>query len=117
MKISKRQLKRIIKEEKQKLLNEATMGFSGTGFGQQSKKTMNKSASFFGGASVIEEQSPPGQVISAAEKGLAAIMLDKIVRGDGALEDEIYQYMYDIGFEDFEIQAALDQLADRYNLR
>lgn len=80
--ITERQLKRIVKEEKQKL----------------------------------NEQAPPGQVISAAEKGLAAIMLDKILRGDKALENEIYQYMADIGFEDYDIQAGLDQLADRYNL-
>ena len=55
MKISKKQLKRIIKEEKAKLLNEATMGFSGTGFGTQSKKTMRKSASFWGGAEPVSD--------------------------------------------------------------
>ena len=55
MKISKKQLKRIIKEEKAKLLNEATMGFSGTGFGQQSKKTVRKSASFWGGAEPVSD--------------------------------------------------------------
>ena len=55
MKITKKQLKRIIKEEKAKLLNEATMGFSGTGFGEQSKKTMRKSASFWGGAEPVSD--------------------------------------------------------------
>lgn len=55
MKITKRQLKRIIKEEKAKLLNEATLGFSGTGFGTQSKKTMRKSASFWGGAEPVSD--------------------------------------------------------------
>jgi len=85
MKISKRQLKQIIKEEKAKLLKEAS----------------------------------PGDAIAAAEKGLAAIMLQKVLAdADGNREEaEIYQYMYDIGFEDFDTQAALDQLADRYNLR
>ena len=88
MKITKRQLKRIIKEEKTKILKE---------YGHQS----------------------PGDAIAAAEKGLAAIMLSKVLAdADGNREEaEIYQYMYDIGFEDFDTQAALDQLADRYNLR
>lgn len=86
MKITKRQLRQIIKEEKTKLL---------------------------------KEQSLPGEVIAAAEKGLAAIALETILSGaPGAdiLENQIYQYMVDIGFEDFEVQAALDQLADRYNI-
>ncbi len=90
MKITKRQLKRIIKEEKQKLVKEI--------------------------------RRSPGDAIEAAEKGLAAIMLQKVLDDPdgptGTYEaSEIFQYMYDIGFEDFEIQSALDQLADRYNLR
>ena len=89
MKITKRQLRKIIKEEKQKL---------------------------------IKEMRTPGDAIAEAEKGLAAIMLQKVLADpegpQGRYEaSEIFQYMYDIGFEDFEIQAALDQLADRYNLR
>ena len=55
MKITKKQLKKIIKEEKTKLLNEVTMGFTGSGFSQQSKKTMRKSASFWGGAEPVSD--------------------------------------------------------------
>tara|TARA_R110001592_G_scaffold57545_2_gene174863 strand:- start:96 stop:356 length:261 start_codon:yes stop_codon:yes gene_type:complete len=86
MKITKRQLRRIIKEEK---------------------------------AKIIKEMGSPGDAIAAAEKGLAAIMLQKVLAdAEGSREEaEIYQYMYDIGFEDFDTQAALDQLADRHNLR
>jgi hypothetical protein len=89
MKITKRQLRRIIKEEKQKLVKE-----------------MRRS---------------PGDAIAAAEKGLAAIMLQKVLEDPdgptGTYEaSEIFEYMYDLGFEDFDTQAALDQLADRYNL-
>ena len=84
MKITKRQLRRIIKEEKLKIL---------------------------------KEQNSPGDAVAAAEKGLAALMLNKVLAdAEGNREEaEIYRYMYDIGFEDFDTQAALDQLADRYN--
>ena len=63
----------------------------------------------------------PGDAVAAAEKGLAAIMLQKVLEDpDGPTgryeASEIFQYMYDIGFEDFEIQSALDQLANQYNL-
>lgn len=85
MKITKRQLERIIKEEK---------------------------------AKIMKEMRSPGDAIAAAEKGLAAIMLQKVLADDegNREEAEIYQYMYDVGFEDFDTQAALDQLADKYNL-
>ena len=85
MKITKRQLKRIIKEEKAKL---------------------------------VKEMRSPGEVIAAVEKGLAALMLQKVLDDpDGSYEaSEIYSYMYDIGFEDHDTQAALDQLADKYNM-
>ena len=90
MKVTKRQLTRIIKEEKQKLVKE-----------------MRRSS---------------GDAIAAVEKGLAALMLQKVLDDpDGPSSryeaSEIFKYMYDIGFEDFETQAALDQLAERYNLR
>ena len=55
MKITKKQLKKIIKEEKTKLLNEVTMGFTGSGFGRQSKEALNKSASFWGGAEPVSD--------------------------------------------------------------
>ena len=89
MKITKRQLRQIIKEEKAKLL---------------------------------KEMNSPGDAIAAAERGLASIMLQKVLADpdgpEGSYEaSEIFQYMYDIGFEDFETQAALDQLAERYNQR
>ena len=89
MKITKRELRQIIKEEKAKLL---------------------------------KEMKSPGDAIAAVEKGLAALMLQKVLADpegpEGRYEaSEIFQYMYDIGFEDFETQAALDQLAARYNLR
>ena len=88
MKLTKRQLKRIIKEEKAKILKE---------YGQHS----------------------PGDVIAAVEKGLAALMLQKVLADpDGSYEaDEIYSYMYDIGYEDIDVQRAIDQLADRYNMK
>jgi hypothetical protein len=87
MKITKKQLKKIIKEEKQKLVNEM--------------------------------QRSPGEAIAAAEKGLAALMLQKVLDDpDETYEaSEIYGYMYDIGFGERETRAALDQLAARYNLR
>ena len=90
VKITKSQLKTIIKEEKQKLVKE-----------------MRRSS---------------GDAVAAVEKGLAAIMLQKVLDDpDGPMgryeASEIFQYMNDIGFEDFETQAALDQLAKRYNLR
>ena len=117
MKITKKQLKRIIKEEKQKLLNEATMGFSGTGFGQQPKRIMDKSASFFGGASVLEEQMPPGRAIENAEEVLLGIILTMIADESPGLEQEYYRVMYDgPGVEDADAQRALDQLMDRHGL-
>jgi len=82
MKITKKQLKRIVLEEKVKLMK--------------------------------EQGRSPGDAIEAVEMGLAAIMLEKVFAGQFA--DEIYQYMYDIGFEDHDTMAALDQLRDRYNL-
>jgi hypothetical protein len=87
MKVTKRQLKRIIKEEKQKLVNEM--------------------------------QRSPVDVVAAAEKGLAALMLQKVLDDpDETYEaSEIYGYMYDIGFGERDTRAALDQLAKRYNLR
>tara|TARA_B100001250_G_scaffold405188_1_gene422269 strand:+ start:252 stop:512 length:261 start_codon:yes stop_codon:yes gene_type:complete len=86
MKITKRQLKRIIKEEKAKL---------------------------------VKEMRSPGDVIDAVEKGLAALMLQKVLADpDGSYEaGEIYSYMYDIGYEDIDVQRAIDQLADRYNMK
>ncbi len=55
MKITKKQLRQII--------SEATMGFTGTGFGQMPRERMNKSASFFGNGKVYEQNSPaaPGR--------------------------------------------------------
>lgn len=59
MKITKRQLKRII--------SEATMGFAGTGFGVMPEDKMNKSASFFGNGKVYEQNSPAAPGHSAME--------------------------------------------------
>ena len=94
MKITKTELKRIIKEEKDKLILEA---------------------------SPMARRPSPSRVIADAEKLLAALMLQKVLADpegpNGPYESsEIYREMYDIGYEDFEIQAALDQLADKYNL-
>ena len=103
MKITKRQLRRLIREEKAKLLNEATLGFSGTGFGKQSKKTIDKSASFWGGASVLEEQIPPGRAIENAEEVLLGIILTMINDGAPGLAYEYYREMYDgPGVDDIE---------------
>ena len=90
MKITKRQLKRIIKEEKEQILKEM--------------------------------RNTPAHAVAAAEKGLAAIMLQKVLddpEGPGGQYEasEIFQYMFDVGFEEFETQAALDQLAKQYNLK
>jgi hypothetical protein len=100
MKITKRQLKRIIKEEKLKLNEE------------------EKSAAY---TNIVKESRSPGDAIADLEKGLAAIVLNQMLNdGEAGLPNkytkEIYQYMSDIGYEDFDTQAALDQLADRYNL-
>ena len=83
MKISKRQLKRIIREEKQKLL---------------------------------KEQGSPGDAIAAAERALIAIALDEIRGGNQNITDQVYAHMFDgDGYDDPEIQMALDQLMDQYN--
>ena len=86
MKVSKRQLKRIIREEKAKLVKE--QGYPG-------------------GAS-------PGDAIQAAEQLLIGIALEMIARNDGSMEEQIYAEMMNTGYEDFDTQAALDQLMDRH---
>lgn len=90
MKLTNNQLRKVIREETARLLKEERI------------KTLK------------EQHNTPGDAIAAAEKGLAAIMLEKVFAGQFA--EEIYQYMYDIGFEDHDTMAALDQLRDRYNL-
>ena len=84
MKITKRQLKRIIKEEKVKLL---------------------------------KEQGSPGDAIEDAERGLISIALSFIQEDVGRMEEEIWRFMGDIGYDDMYIQSALEQLMDRNNLR
>lgn len=88
MKITKRQLRRIIREEKSK---------------------------------IVKESRSPGDAIADLEKHLAAIVLTQMLNdAEAGLPNkhtkEIYQVMYDIGYEDSDTQAALLQLADRYNL-
>ena len=108
MKISKKQLKRIIKEEKARLLNEATMGFTGVGFGHQDKKTLNKSASFWGGATVVEtrdqvdENSVYGGDYADAEPKMEDAlytMLEMFVEVNGVSEAEAAQMVIDYAKE------------------
>ena len=87
MKISKRQLKRIIKEEKAKLLKEATMGFSGTGFDRQDRKTLEKSASFWGGATVVETRDQADQNLKDYQDGYHA---GQHLDVEPKLEDAVY---------------------------
>ena len=86
MKITKRQLRQIIKEEKERL---------------------------------VKEMQSPRDAVKEVERGLAALMLQKVLDDpDGSYEaSEIFRYMYDIGFDDRgEVQAALDRLAELYNM-
>lgn len=87
MKITKRQLKRIIKEEKTKLLNEATMGFSGTGFGRQDRKTLDKSASFWGGATVVETRDQVDQRLKSYQDSVYG---DDYADAEPKMEDALY---------------------------
>lgn len=87
MKISKRQLKRIIKEEKAKLLNESTMGFSGTGFGRQDRKTLDKSASFWGGATVVETRDQVDQNLKSYQD---SVYVDTYNDAEDKMVDAIY---------------------------
>ena len=87
MKVSKKQLKRIIREEKAKLVKE-----------QYGTRTS------------------PGDAIAAAERALIAVALEEISSGNISINDQVFAHMFDgDGMEDPEIQMALDQLMDRYN--
>ena len=90
MKISKRQLKRIIREEKSKLLKEATMGFSGTGFGRQDRKTLNKSASFWGGATVVETRDQVDQNLKSYQD---SVYQDDYADTEPKMEDAVYSML------------------------
>ena len=86
MKITKRQLKRIIKEEKSKLLKEQ-----------------------YGTA------ASPGGAIDAVERGLVAVALAEIMAGNMSFTDQVYAHAIDgDGLDEPEIQMAIDQLMDRY---
>ncbi len=86
MKVSKKQLKRIIREEKDRLLKEQY----GT-------------------------RSSPGDAIDAVERGLVAVALEEIRSGNMSFTDQVYAHAIDgDGLDDPEIQMAIDQLMDRY---
>ena len=83
MKITKRQLRRIIKEEKRKLVEQRGHSFA-----------------------KLQED---------AVEGLAAIMLQKVMNG-GREANEFRTYMVDIGYEDYQLDQIIDNLAQTYNL-
>jgi len=84
MKITKRQLRQVIKEEKQKILE--------------------------------EQGAAPGAVIADTERLLIAVALQSILDQEGFIESKIFQAMHDIGYDDPDIERAIDQLMDRHNL-
>ena len=68
---------------------------------------------------LVKEMQSPRDTVKEVERGLAALMLQKVLDDpDGSYEaSEIFRYMYDIGFDDRgEVQAALDRLVELYNM-